>query len=86
MMASDTPSWGSLRIAKGSDQLHAGPAVDWWGDSVYVLPAHYTEYNENAITLHQWKASGWPLTTGNYVARGWFNGREGKSKPFYLVP
>lgn len=78
--------WGSLRIAKGSEQLNAGPGTDWWGDSVYLLPPHYHEYNEQAITLREWKARGWHPTPGNYVARGWFNGREGKSKPFYLVP
>jgi hypothetical protein len=78
--------WGSLRIARGADLLNAGPSVDWWGDSVYVFPAHYAEYNEQATTLRQWKARGWPVTVGGYVARGWFNGREGKSAPFFFVP
>ena len=78
--------WGSLRIANDSSLLNAGPGIDWWGDSVYVFPAHYTEYDEQAITLHEWKARGWPVTTGNYVARGWFNGREGRNAPFYFVP
>ena len=78
--------WGSLRVAKGNDLLHAGPSVDWWGNSVYVFPAHHTEYNEQAVTLREWKARGWSPTIGKYVARGWFNGREGKDKSFYLVP
>ena len=78
--------WGSLRIAGDSSSLNAGPGTDWWGDSVYVFPAHHAEYNEQVITLREWKARGWPATAGNYVARGWFNGREGKSAPFYFVP
>ena len=78
--------WGSLRIARGADSLTAGPSVDWWGDSVYVFPARQTTYNEWEITLGQWKAGGWPIETGIYVLRGWFNGREGKSSPFYIVP
>jgi hypothetical protein len=78
--------WGSLRIASASDSLNAGPGVDWWGDSVYVFAPHYSVYDEQTITLHEWKARGWPVTVGNYVARGWFNGREGKSDPFYFVP
>jgi hypothetical protein len=77
--------WGSLRIARGADSLHAGPFVDWWGDSVYVFPAHHVEYNEQAMTLHEWKVGGWPLTPGAYAARGWFNGREGKSAPFLFT-
>jgi hypothetical protein len=78
--------WGSLRIARGADLLNAGPGVDWWGDSVYVFPAHYAEYNEQAMTLREWKVRGWPVTVGNYIARGWFNGREGKSAAFFFVP
>ena len=78
--------WGSIRIARGADRLNAGPSDDWWGDSVYVFPAHHAEYNEQAITLREWKAGGWAPTTGNYIARGWFNGREGNSAPFFLVP
>ncbi|HUR00719.1 MAG TPA: hypothetical protein VM166_14810 [Gemmatimonadaceae bacterium] len=78
--------WGSLRIATDSSALNAGPGVDWWGDSVYVFRAHHVAYNEQAITLLQWKAGGWPVKPGNYVARGWFNGREGRSTKFYLVP
>jgi len=78
--------WGSLRIASETDPLNAGPSVDWWGDSVYVFPAHHVEYNEQAMTLHEWKAGRWSVEVGNYVVRGWFNGREGKSTEFYLVP
>ena len=78
--------WGSLRIARDSNAFHAGPGTDWWGDSVYVFPAHYAEYNEQTITLREWKARGWPLEKGNYLARGWFNGREGKSAPFHFAP
>ena len=78
--------WGSLRIASENNPLNAGPSVDWWGDSVYVFPAHDIQWEELAETLHEWKAHGWQPKVGNYVARGWFNGREGKSKQFYFVP
>jgi hypothetical protein len=78
--------WGSLRIARDTNSFHAGPGTDWWGDSVYVFPAHHAEYNEQTITLREWKAHGWPAPSGNYLARGWFNGREGKSAPFFFVP
>jgi len=78
--------WGSLRIATGTDPLHAGPSIDWWGDSVYVFPPHHAEYNEQAITLREWKARGWLLTPGTYTARGWFNAREGKSSTFVFNP
>ena len=78
--------YGSLRIAKGSDQLNAGPGIDWWGNPVYVFPANHAQADEQAMTLHEWKTRGYPLTPGNYVLRVWFNGREGKSKPFYFVP
>ena len=77
--------WGSLRIARGSDLFNAGPGVDWWGDSVYVFPAHYATYDERTLTLREWKALGFPVTVGNYLARSWFNGREGKSSPFFFV-
>jgi hypothetical protein len=78
--------WGSLRIASDSSSLNAGPGVDWWGDSVYVFPAHHVQFNEQALTLHEWKARGWRVKAGNFVARGWFNGREGRNTPFYFVP
>jgi hypothetical protein len=78
--------WGSLRIATSTDPLHAGPSIDWWGDSVYVFPAHRAVYDEQAITLREWKARGWPLTPGRYTARGWFNAREGKSATFFFTP
>jgi len=78
--------WGSLRIARDTNSFRAGPGTDWWGDSVYVFPARHSEYNEQTITLREWKAHGWAATTGLYIARGWFNGREGKSAPFYFVP
>src|SRR5688500_3112111 len=78
--------WGSLRIARGPDSLNAGPSVDWWGDSVYVFLAREAVYNEHALTLGEWKARGWPIIPGAYVARGWFNGREGKSATFAFTP
>ena len=78
--------WGSTRIANDSDPLHAGPSVDWWGDSVYVFPPRYREYNERVWTLKEWRALGWPLVPGRYRVRSWFNAREGRSSDFMLTP
>ena len=78
--------WGSLRIARGTELFNAGPGVDWWGDSVYVFPANYATYDEQTMTLREWKARGYPVAVGKYLARGWFNGREGRSAPFFFVP
>ena len=78
--------WGSVRIANASSALNAGPNVDWWVDSVYVIAAHQTQYNEYAVTLRQWRAGGWALVPGAYRVRGWFNGREGASAALRLLP
>jgi hypothetical protein len=77
--------WGSLRIATNTEPLNAGPNVDWWGDSVYVFPAHHVEYDELTVTLHDWKSRGWAATPGTYTVRGWFNSREGKSAALVLT-
>jgi hypothetical protein len=76
-------TWGSFRITNNDSLINWGPGSDWWGDSVYVFQAHYTEYNEEVVTLAQWK--GWHLSPGLYHVRGWFNTREGRSAPFYLI-
>jgi hypothetical protein len=80
--------WGSERIGTPENPWHAGPLVDWWGDrdSVYVIPAHSTTYNENVVTLQGWRAAGWPLVVGTYTVRGWFAGHEGASGRLELVP
>lgn len=78
--------WGSLRIGSETNPLNAGPGIDWWGQPVYVFKPHEVQWDEQAVTLHEWKARGWIPAVGNYVARAWFNGREGKSKAFYFVP
>jgi hypothetical protein len=78
--------WGSIRIANDSDPLHAGPSMDLWGDSLYVFPPLYRVYDEEILTLKEWKTRGWPLTPGRYRVRSWFNAREGKSADFTLTP
>ena len=78
--------WGSMRIANDVDPLNAGPSVDWWGDTVYVFRPRYSEYNDDVITLKEWKVGGWPLLAGRYRIRSWFNGREGRSAAFLLTP
>ena len=78
--------WGSIRIANDASLLNAGPNVDWWGDSVYVIGAHQVQYNEYAVTLQQWRAGGWAVAPGSYRVRGWFNGHEGRSATLTLLP
>ncbi|PYO80208.1 MAG: hypothetical protein DMD63_01880 [Gemmatimonadetes bacterium] len=81
--ARNSGTWGSFRITKNDSLINWGPGIDWWGDSVYVFRAHYTEYNEEVVTLAKWK--GWNLAPGLYRVRSWFNTREGRSAPFYLI-
>jgi hypothetical protein len=76
----------SFRIASATDFLNAGPDTDYWGDSVYVFPPHDMEYTEAVVSIRQWRAGGWPLIPGPLRVRSWFNGREGSSASFQLVP
>lgn len=78
--------WGSVRLAMPGNPFHAGPLADWWGDSVYVIPAHRTVYDERVVTAKSWRAAGWPLVVGTYTLRGWFIGREGASGRLQFVP
>ena len=78
--------WGSIRIANRFSALNAGPNVDWWGDSVYVIAPHQVQLNEYAITLAEWRKRGWIPTPGALTVRSWFNGREGGSAALILVP
>jgi hypothetical protein len=78
--------WGSVRIGSAASPLNAGPNVDWWGDSVYVLPPRATMYDEYRVRLGDWRAGGWPLAAGDYRVRGWFNAREGASAELVLIP
>ncbi len=36
--------------------------------------------------LKSWVARGWAVTPGTYTVRDWFNGREGKSSQFKILP
>jgi hypothetical protein len=38
------------------------------------------------VALKDWRAGGWPLEPGEYLIRGWYNGREGQSAHFTIVP
>jgi hypothetical protein len=66
--------------------LNAGPNADYWGDSVYVFPPHHVEYAETVVSLRDWRAGGWSLAPGQLRVRSWFNGHEGSSAAFQLVP
>lgn len=84
--AKNRGNWGSIRIARDSNPFDAGPDIDWWGDSVYVIPPRFTQYDEDTLTLRSWKSGGWAVTPGVYTIRGWFNGREGLSALFSIDP
>lgn len=78
--------WGSVRIASDSSEFNGGPNVSWWGQPVYVFRPRSTQYSEMLVSLRDWKAGGWPLVPGRYLARGWMNTREGRSAEFVLTP
>jgi hypothetical protein len=76
----------SFRIASATDRLNAGPSADWWGSSVDTMLAHRGYYVSHDVALKDWRAGGWPLEPGEYRVRGWYNGREGQSAHFTIVP
>ena len=77
---------GSLRIARDTNQLNAGPAVDWWGQPEYVFAPRSVQASERVLTLAEWKESGRSVAPGVYRVRGWFNGREGKEARLTITP
>ena len=78
--------WGSIRIGCNASPTNCGPNVDWWGDSVYVIPSRTTHYDETTFTLQSWRSLGWSTTPGAYQVRGWFNAREGTGAILTLKP
>lgn len=76
----------SFRIAKGTDSLHAGPSIDYWGNSEYVFAPRKTEHTEEIITLRSWRQERWPLSPGTYQVRSYYNGREGRPARFIVRP
>jgi hypothetical protein len=78
--------WGSLRIGTDAEPLNAGPNIDWWGQSVYTFAPRSITFDENVITLAEWKRRGWSTAPGRYRVRGWFNGREGKEGMLIITP
>lgn len=78
--------WGSFRIGCPEAPLNCGPNTDWFGDSVFVLPARQTVADKATFTLKEWYDGGWPITVRVYHIRVWFNGREGASATLNIVP
>jgi hypothetical protein len=76
----------SFRIASADDLLRAGPGTDYWGNAVYTFGPRATRYTEAVIQLKDWRAQGYPLAPGVLRVRSYFNGREGSSATFTLVP
>jgi hypothetical protein len=74
--------WGSFRVVCEGHPVSCGPGTDWWGDSVYVFPAHVIEANEAEVKL----SAGWALVPRVYHVRAWFNGREGQSATLRVIP
>lgn len=77
---------GSLRIARDTNQLNAGPNTDWFGQPEYVYAPGSVQFSESVLTLTDWKRGGWPVMPGVYRVRGWFNGREGKEATLTITP
>lgn len=76
----------AYRIGSAASPLGAGPGADYWGDSVYVFDPRSSSVVEIVLPLRSWRAGGWPVTPGEYRVRSYFNGREGESATFTLVP
>jgi hypothetical protein len=76
----------SLRVASALDPLNAGPGTDWWGGSVDTIRAHHTVLYKKALTLRDWQAGGWTVSSGTYRLRNYYNGREGESQNFSVIP
>jgi hypothetical protein len=75
----------SFRIAGADEPLNAGPAVDAWGEPVDTIFAGRGEYMEHVVKLSEWQ-KGWIVVPGIYRVRSYYNGHEGESAPFTLVP
>ena len=76
----------SFRIASARSALNAGPSVDYWGDIEYVFGPHERSVVTYKVPLKVWRDGNWPLTPGQYRVRGYFNGQEGASASFAIVP
>lgn len=74
------------RLAHGDDPFTAGPTTDWGWDTVYVFRPRASEYVEATIRLRDWDSGGAPPDTGRYRVRSFFNGREGASADFRIIP
>ena len=76
----------SFRIASDDDPLNAGPSADAWGEPVDTIFAKQGEYFPHVVKLSLWRSGGWPLVPGTYRVRSYYNGREGESAQFTLIP
>jgi hypothetical protein len=76
----------SFRIARKDSFENAGPGADWFGDSLWVFQPGQTYFNEQELTLAEWRKRSFPQEPGEYRVRSYFNGREGASATFRIVP
>jgi hypothetical protein len=76
----------SIRIASPTEPLNGGPSADWWGTPVDTILAGRGIYAPHEVSLAAWRAGGWELKPGRYRVRGYYNGREGVSAPFTVLP
>ena len=76
----------SIRIASTTEPLNGGPSVDWWGSPVDTIRAGRGIYAEHDVTLEAWRRGGWVVESGEYRVRGYYNGREGVSAGFTVLP
>ncbi|MGH7582711.1 MAG: hypothetical protein ACREL5_05755 [Gemmatimonadales bacterium] len=76
----------SYRIARPGNLWDAGPSADWWGSPADTFPPRHGVYAENKGSLKSWRDGGWTTDTGMYTVRSFYNGHEGASTTFRLVP
>lgn len=76
----------SIRISSSTEPLNGGPSVDWWGSPVDTIRAGSGIYAEHDVALQAWRAGGWKVEPGKYRIRGYYNGREGLSAGFTVLP
>lgn len=76
----------SYRIGRPGNLLNAGPASDSWGGQADTFPPRVRFGDEDQISLASWRGLGYPLDTGTYTLRSYYNGHEGRSATFRFVP
>jgi hypothetical protein len=56
------------------------------GSPVDTIRAGGSIYAEHDVTLEAWRGGGWVVDPGEYRVRGYYNGREGLSASFTVLP